>query len=154
MRDAALATMKARCMKNSIRYTFLVLGSLFVVLSATACGDETPTTPTPPEPVMVTDTFSGTINRNGAATHRFAAASAGDLTATLTSLSPDADLVVGFGVGAWNGTVCNILLARDEAVQATVIYGNVNASGELCIRIFDVGRITDTTDYTLTVVHP
>jgi hypothetical protein len=154
MTDAALVTMNAQRMKNSIRHTLLVLGSLFVVLGSTACGDETPTTPTPVEPVTVTDTFSGTINRNGAATHRFTTASAGTLSATLTELSPDPDLVVGFSVGLWNGSACNLIIARDEAVKATVIYGNVNATGELCVRIHDVGRIADTTDYTITVVHP
>jgi hypothetical protein len=132
------------------RSVFCVLCSLFLV----SCGEETPTTPTPVEPVTVTETFDGTINRNGAATHRFTTASRGSLTATLTTLSPDPDLVVGLGVGAWNGSVCNILLARDEAVQTTVIFGDVNAAGELCVRIYDVGRIVDTTDYTITVVHP
>jgi hypothetical protein len=139
---------------KSVKSSFFVHCSLFLVLFAAACGDETPTTPTPIEPVMVTDTFNGTINRNGAATHRFTTASAGDLTATLTELSPDADLVVGFSVGLWNGNTCNIIIARDEAIKSTVIYGNVNASGELCVRIHDVGRIADTTDYTITVLHP
>jgi len=146
--------MKGRRLRDLTRFGFLVLCSSFLVLTAAACGDETPTTPTPTEPVTVTDTFSGTINKNGAATHRFTTAAAGDLSATLNSLSPDDTVVVGLGVGAWNGSVCNILLARDEAVKSTVIYGTVNASGELCVRIYDVGRIGDTTNYEISVTHP
>ncbi len=119
-----------------------------------ACSKDTPTTPTTTTPETVTDTFSGTITANGAATHSFAVKTTGSVTATLTSLSPNAELVVGFGVGTWNGSVCNVVLARDRAVQSTVIYGNVNASGELCVRIYDVGNVTEPTDYSVTVVHP
>jgi hypothetical protein len=116
--------------------------------------DQTPISPTPPTPVTVTDTFSGTINKNGAASHNFIANTVGTVTATLTTLTPDPELVVGFGVGTWNGTVCNVILARDRAVQSTVIYGNVNASGELCVRVYDVGNVVNTTDYTVEVIHP
>jgi hypothetical protein len=119
-----------------------------------ACSDDTPTTPTPTTPTTVTDTFSGTVTTNGAATHNFIAVAAGTVTATLTSLSPNPDLVIGFGIGTWNGTVCNVVLARDRAVQTTVIFGNVNAAGELCVRIYDVGTVTEPTDYSISVVHP
>jgi hypothetical protein len=134
-----------------------VFGFVFAaaVVVMTSCGDsETPTTPTPPAPVTITDTFSGTITRNGAATHSFLATTVGTVTATLTSISPDPEMIVGFGVGTWNGSVCNVVLARDRAVQTTVIYGNVNAAGELCVRIYDVGNVTDPTDYSVSVVHP
>jgi hypothetical protein len=139
---------------QSVKSAFFVLCPLFFVLSATACGDDTPTAPTTPDPVIVTDTFTGTINRNGAATHRFTTASGGELTATLTALTPDDTLVVGLAVGLWNGSVCNVMLVRDEAVKSTVIYGTVNATGELCVRIYDVGRIAASTDYEITVSHP
>jgi hypothetical protein len=127
---------------------------LFLVLSAAACGEETPTAPTPTEPVLVTDTFAGTINKNGAATHRFVTASAGVVTATLANLTPDDTITVGLSVGEWNGSACETRIFRDEAVKATVIFGNANAAGELCVRIYDVGRIADTTDYEITVTHP
>jgi hypothetical protein len=134
---------------------FLVLCSLFVVLSAVACGDDTPISPDEPDdPVLVTETFSGTINRNGAATHTFNTTVGGEMSATLTSLSPDESIMVGFAVGLWNGSVCNVQLVRDEAVESTVIYGTVNASGELCVRIYDVGRVANSTNYEITVTHP
>jgi hypothetical protein len=141
-------------MKNSIRSTFLVLGSVFFLLGSTGCGDDTPTAPTPTEPVLVTDTFAGTINRNGAATHRFVTASAGVVTVTLANLTPDDTITVGLSVGEWNGSACDRRLFRDEAVKSTVIFGNANAAGELCVGIYDVGGIADTTDYEITVSHP
>jgi hypothetical protein len=139
-----------------MRAAALALGLAFVV----SCGEDTPTTPTSTTPTVVTDTFSGSINKNGAASHRFTAAATGSVTATLTAVGPDAlgadgaALVVGFGIGTWNGTACSVVLAQDKAIQSSVIYGNVNASGELCVRIFDVGNIVDQVDYTMTVVHP
>lgn len=138
---------------KSVRSLF-VLCPVFFVLVSSGCGDDaTPTSPTP-EPTLVTDTFSGTVTKNGGATHRFTTAVGGQLTATLTQLTPDDTLTVGLGVGLWNGSVCNVQLVRDEAVKSTVIYGTINAAGELCIRIYDVGRIAESTDYEITVTHP
>ena len=51
---------------------------LSALLSTAACGDDAaPTAPTPASPVTVSETFSGSINRNGAATHTFLAQAAG-----------------------------------------------------------------------------
>jgi hypothetical protein len=145
---------------NILRSLFLVLSSSVLVLSAAACDEDVPTAPDRPDPVVVTDTFSGTLGKNSAATHTFTASSTGSLTATLAAVGPDAKgaddlpLVVGFGVGIWNGLVCDVRLAQDRAVQSTVIIGNVNASSPLCVRIFDVGTIVNQVDYTIRVDHP
>lgn len=121
------------------------------------CGEDTPTSPDDPDdPVIMTETFSGTLTRNGAVTHDFEATAPGEMSATITSLSPDATAIVGFGIGLWNGTVCDLSrgLVRDQASQTTVIYGSVNARGSLCVRIYDVGRLVNPTDYEITVAHP
>ena len=148
----------------SFRSAFLVLGSSFFIFTAAvmlpACGEDTPTAPTPTPPTMVTDTFSGSLSRNSAASHRFTALAAGTVTTTLAAVGPNAvggdggALVIGFGVGTWSGAACTIVQAQDRAVQSAVLYSNVNASGELCVRVFDVGNITDPVDYTVTVIHP
>jgi hypothetical protein len=152
--------------KKCFRSALLVLGSSFFVLSSAvmlpSCGEDTPTAPTPPTPTTVTDTFSGSLTRNGAASHNFTALGAGTVTTTLTAVGPDAlgadgtALVVGFGVGLWSGSACTISpgTAQDRAVQSSVLYANVNAPGELCVRVFDVGNVTDPVDYTVTIVHP
>jgi hypothetical protein len=120
-----------------------------------ACGDdlvETPTTPTPP--VTTTETFSGTINRNGAATHNFATQASGTVTATLTTLGPDSALIVGLSLGTSNGTTCSLQITKDDATQGTVVTGGVSALGSLCVRIYDVGNVVDPITYEITVVHP
>ena len=91
---------------------------------------------------------------NGAVTHQFTATTAGSLTATLTAIGPDEDPVVGLSLGTWNGSACAIVIRQDVAVRTSVLYGTVNQAGQLCVSIYDVGRLTRPQDYEITVVHP
>lgn len=129
---------------------------LALSLVAGACGNSldtgTPTSPT--TPTTITETFSDTLNKNGGRTHDFTSQASGTLTATLTLLEPDSTLVVGFSAGTWNGSSCQIVLANDKATQGTVITGGVSSFGSLCVRIYDVGNITEPVTYEITVVHP
>jgi hypothetical protein len=138
------------------RPTCVRLLLIAALLATAACGDDnensTPITPT--TPTTVTETFADAIGRNGARTHSFSTSASGSVTATLTTLSPDSALVVGFSLGTWNGSVCQIVLANDAATQGTVVTGGVSSFGSLCVRIYDVGNITDTISYEITVVHP
>lgn len=142
-------------MHRLIRNATLPALLLALSLTGVGCSDDEPTTPTSSSPApTVTETFSGMVNRNGAATHNFNTSASGTVTATLTTLGPDNALVVGLSLGTWNGSVCQIVLANDRATQSTVITGAVSALGSLCVRIYDVGTITDPITYEITVVHP
>ena len=147
-------------MTSHIRFLRWYAALAIVIASLVSCGDDEPTLPTVPSRPTVTDTFSGSIGMNGANSHTFLAGATGTITATLAAVGPDAvgadgtPLVVGFGVGTWNGSLCNVVLAQDRAIQSSVIFGNVNASGDLCVRVYDVGNLIDSIDYTVTVVHP
>ena len=135
-------------------WTTRVLLTAIICAGAVGCDDETPTSPTP-TPVNVTDTFTGTIVQNGAQTHQFSTASSGTVTATLRTLVPDSALVVGLSLGNWNGTACQIVLANDAATVSAVLTGTVSAAGSLCLRVHDVGNISNTpAAYTVEVVHP
>ncbi len=128
--------------------------AVVVALASTACGNSTtPTTPTTTT-VNVTDTFSGTLSRNGAASYPFITASSGAVVATLTSLAPDSTQIVGLSLGTWNGSACAIVLSNDKATQSSFINGASSASGSLCARIYDVGNVTDPIAYEIRVVHP
>ncbi len=101
----------------------LLLGAL---LSTTACGNNnasTPTSPSPPPLPTVTETFSGSINRNGAATHTFLAQASGTVTATLTTLAPEGTEAIGLSLGTWNGTACQLVIANTTAAQGATILG-------------------------------
>lgn len=126
---------------------------LLAALSAACNNTPTVTTPTTTAPVYVTDTFAGTLTRNGATTFPFSVSSQGAVTATLTSVS-EASLTIGMSLGSWNGTVCNILLANDQARQGVTMLGTASGIGTLCLRVYDIGQVTTPVDYTVTVSHP
>jgi hypothetical protein len=143
---------------------FLFVLPLCATLVLTACGDDTPTAPTAPTPTAVTETFSDTLNINGARTHLFNVTQTGGVTATLTAVSGDGT-VVGLGIGTWNGTfdkndpatslntgACAITIARDSALQGATASGNASV-GNFCARVYDVGKLTGSVDYTITVTH-
>jgi hypothetical protein len=136
----------------------LILRTLPLVMSAlvlSGCSDdpEGPTTPTPP--VTFTENFSGTLTPNGAKTHFFSTQASGEITATLSSLAPDATISVGLALGTWNGAVCQIVLPNDNAVVTTVVTGAASAVASLCVRISDVtGTVKEPTEYAIVVVHP
>jgi hypothetical protein len=116
----------------------------------------TPTTPTTPSTPTTTETFSGTLTKNGATSTAFTATAGGTVTATLTTLLPDGTVPVGLSLGAWTGSACQVSgIANDAAVQGTVVTGTVTAAAALCVRIYDAAeKVTTTMNYTITVVHP
>jgi hypothetical protein len=126
---------------------------LLVPLSA-ACGDDdTPEGPTTPTPVAVTEQFTGDLNPNGGRTHPFTVLQAGTVSARLSGVSPDDTLTVGLSIGTWNGQVCQIILANDAAALNTTVVGTAQQTGQFCVRIYDVGRLTASTDYLIDVTH-
>ena len=131
----------------------VLAASLLVTMAG--CDSGNPTTPINPGPLpTVTDTFTGTLTINGAMTYTFTSLGAGSLQATLKTVSPDSSIPIGFSVGVWNGTTCQITLANDNAFQGTVILGNINGSGVLCTRVHDVGKLADSASFEISVVHP
>jgi len=140
-------------MRRSISH-YLILPALFALASA-ACSDDITTIPIDPTPVTpTTDTFDGTINPNGGATHTFATARAGAVTVTLNSLSPDDTVTVGLSLGTWNGESCQAVIARDSTVAGNSIVGSASAAGFLCVRVYDVGKLAAATSYVVQAVHP
>jgi hypothetical protein len=130
----------------------MLAATVVMTLLAAACGSDTPTTPTPTTPQQVTDTFSGTLNRNGAMNHPFSVSAAGTVTATLTGLS-DESTTIGLSLGIWNGTSCAVQIDNSAATLNTSVLGSATAIGNLCARVYDVGKINDTLDYQVTVTH-
>lgn len=130
--------------------TLLLVG----LLAATGCGDNTAvTTPTTPT-TTTTENFAGTLTVNGGITHQFSATSRGTVTATLTSVGPDSTLLIGVSLGTWNGTSCQIILANDQTAVGSGVLGTVSGVGTLCLRVYDVGKLTQPATYSVDVVHP
>ena len=135
----------------------LILCGLVLSIAGVAagCSGEINNLPTTPDPVTVTETFTGTININGAATHNVFTSATGTVTATLTSLGENAPAKVGFSMGTLSGATCSVVLHNDAAVVTSYLSGTVSSlAGSLCVRIYDVGALTESVSYTFTVSHP
>jgi hypothetical protein len=132
-----------------------VLVLSLLALPAAGCGDDEPTTPTEPTPTRptITQEFSGTLTVNGGRTHEFATTGSGQITVTLTELAPNSQAEIGVSLGTWNGATCQIVIARDRATQSAVVVGAAGGAGSYCVRVYDAGELTATTDYRVTVVH-
>lgn len=127
----------------------------FVMLGAAACDEDTqtPNTPSTPTPT-VTESFTGTLNKNGAQTFSFTVSTTGQVTATLAELS-SSTVPVSLSLGNWNGTTCQVVLANDNAVQGTFVTGTMSAAGSLCLRLSDAsGNLEAAVTFRVEVVHP
>ena len=127
---------------------------LIAALAATGACNNTPIVPTNPTPgVPVTDTFSGTLSKNGAFTHAFSISTLGSITAAIVALQPNAQ-IVGLQLGVWNGTSCTAASSTDTATTGSSITLNASSAGVVCVRLYDVGFIGDPVLYQMQVVHP
>ena len=128
-------------------------GPVLVAATLTAgCGDDPITTPDRPNPTAITETLEGTVTINGAITQPFVVQTAGTVVATFTALDP-ADARLGLSIGTWNGITCAIVLANDDAPAGASVTGSATATGNYCVRVYDVGKLTQATSYQLTVTH-
>jgi hypothetical protein len=126
-----------------------------IAVCAVGCSGEIDNLPTTPDPVIVTETFSGDLTINGGATHTVFTNTTGTVVATLTSLGENVPAKVGFSMGTLTGATCQVVLHNDNAVVTSVITGTVSTLGAaLCVRVYDVGSLTETVPYTFTVTHP
>ena len=137
-----------------VRLTWASLLLAVLGLGAAGCSDGSTTTTPTPTSTIITNTFSGTLTPNGAASHPFTTTGSGAVTAALTTLGADSPAQVGLGLGTWNGGSCQIVIANDKAAVGTVVTGAASGVGQLCVRIYDVGNLVGPLTYDLQVVHP
>jgi hypothetical protein len=127
---------------------------LLIATTSIGCGgsDNTPTDPTQPTPVAITISFSDTLNVNGARTHQFTVERAGTVSAQVKALSDQA-ATIGVNLGTFNGATCAIIIAKSDAVLNTTVTGTAQSSGQFCVWVQDVGKLTAGLDYTIDVTH-
>jgi len=129
---------------------------LAVLVLGAACDDNsqnnTPTVPS--NPITTTETFEGALTKNGAVAYNFIVTQSGTVTATLTAVS-DTTVAVGFSLGTWNGTACSTTgIFNDNAFAGATILGSVSAAASLCVRAYDVGKVTDPVTFSILIVRP
>jgi hypothetical protein len=138
-----------------VRLKSKTLVVLALSIFAGACGNDNPVNPTPPAPIRVTETFTGPLNINGAATYPFLVTTPGQIDLTIVNLDPFPEgSRVGLYLGTWNGTGCTVQVPNDNAFISTIVTGGATGSGFLCARIYDVGKISGTTQFEIRIEHP
>jgi hypothetical protein len=103
--------------------------------------------------VSITETVSDTVTVNGALTAPFTVSTIGAVTARLTALAPDDTVTVGLSLGTWNGAACALIITNDAAVLNTTVTGTAQSIGQFCARVYDVGKLTAATDFTIEITH-
>ena len=154
--DAYVSSGDRGIIRETMKRVRLLLFAL--ALAAAACSNNSNATTTTTEPTpTTTNEYTGTLTLNGAASFPFAVLASGRITATILSLSPDSTVLVGFGIGVWDGVACDASpgIWQDKATQGSSVIATVTASGSLCVRIYDSqGTVADPTDYDIQVSHP
>ena len=131
--------------------------ALAAVLCATACSNNNPftaPTDTSTPATEVTENFDGQLTVNGAVTHPFAVQRVGGVTVRLLAVDPT-DVTIGLSMGTWNATlnVCQTILSNDGALGGASLVGNAATTGAFCVRVYDVGKLSRSILYTLSVTH-
>ena len=124
------------------------------VLMTPACGDTT-LNPDTSTGQTLTDEFSDVLHQQEARHHEFMVQKAGDVTVILASVSPLATIAIGLAIGTFDGTTCTLVpgTQNENARVGSTIDGRALAPGILCVIVYDVGNIVDSTDYVVRVNH-
>ncbi len=140
------------CVSRSWRVvgTCALLAGSSVVAACGGSNNFTP--PVGATPLPVTEVYADALSSNGAKTYPFVAQAGGTVTVTLTSIEPA--VAVGLSLGTWNGQSCQIIIANDKAVTGTIVVGTASTIGNLCARVYDIGEVTGTASYQISVLHP
>jgi hypothetical protein len=129
--------------------------ALVAALSGAGCSSPAPVTPTPTPDPITEPVFAGNLTINGAVIHTFTTTTAGSVTVTVATLDPNPDglLSIGVDLGTWNGTQCQIILSNANAGVGAGVIGAVTGSGTLCVRAYDVGKLTQAVAFGINIVH-
>jgi len=117
-----------------------------------SCGGDTTTTPT--TPTTVTDTFNGALAAGGTTQFPFTVTTTGTISATLTSLTPQTTITVGFGLGQPASGVCQLMSgAYTEAAKVGQALSGTIATGSYCVEVYDIGNVVGSDDFVVTITH-
>lgn len=139
--------------RHSTRFFPLLLAA---TIGVAGCDDASnnPFGPSPPvSPADRTEEFSGTVGLEDSAVHPFPVPSRSNISVTLVTVGPLATLSVGLGVGTWDGELCSLIGADNNARQNTALSGQVEP-GNYCAAIFDNGNFTEPVTYLIRVQRP
>jgi len=89
----------------------------------------------------------GSCDRPGCTVDR-----AGTVSAQVKSLSDQA-ATLGVSLGTYNGSACAIIISKTDAALNSSVAGTAQSTGQFCVWVNDVGKLTSGLDYTIDVTH-
>ena len=123
---------------------------LCVVVVTSACGSDTPTTPTATTTSPATATWTGIVGPGGTVSRSFDTTLAGTLTVTL--MSSDAPLGLGIGVPRNVNAGCRLTISQVDAPGLSL---SIPAdAGSYCVQVFDDGSVVKQSSFSVQIVHP
>ncbi len=136
---------------------FLASAACVLGLLTAACGSDTTTSPsstttTATSPVV--DTFSSLLAIRGSTARTFAMSGAGTIRVTLSALGNGSSTVgVVVGVPA-TGAPCSPSVSVVTGPGTSPQIVTAADAGSYCVQVYDPGRLTEDTAFTLTIEHP
>ena len=85
--------------------------------------------------------------------HTFTTSRSGEISVTLTNLTPATGNRIRLTLGSLVGSSCGIFQSLDVLRGDTLLGGRLDR-GTYCVDIFDRGDLTQNHTYTITVSHP
>ena len=141
-------------MRGSFLRALLIAVPLAAAMAA--CSDtihtSTPTEPSSsvPEPVLVTETFAGSVSQ-GTNAFYVINASVGTVTLTMTGIGPDPSATMGMSIGVLNQVACNAVMDNPKAQIGSQLVGTATGITTICIRLYDAGTITADVPFTFEI---
>ena len=95
----------------------------------------------------------------GSSFYSFTTTTSGQVSITLASLvatqpGPALNNVLGLGVGAPLGTDCNVTSSVNTAPALTAQLASTLSPATYCARVYDIGNLTASVNFTVRIVHP
>lgn len=125
-----------------------------LVMAMLCTGCEAVVVPTGPSLDPVTETFASLLTVRGTASRTFTVRDTGTIALTLTDVA--GGMIVGLGVGIprADGTSCNLSQSVETTGGATPQITTTADGGSYCVKLFDVGTLSDAVSFSVTIVHP
>jgi len=99
-----------------------------------------------------TESFTGTLDPKASTDAAVILEVDGEVDTTLASITPEVAVGLGFGTPTSDGA-CTLLASNPGATVGTVVSADAGP-GSYCILVYDVGNLSGSATFTLTVAHP
>jgi hypothetical protein len=137
------------------------LAAMLAACLTAGCADD-PTAPssTSDDPAVTTELFVGSLDVGGSRFYSISLSTEGTVSVTLASLVPAAAVAqassemvtLGFGIPA--GTGCAVSASVEAGPALVAQLSTASPAGIHCIRVSDPGRLAQSMNFAVRIVHP